>query len=45
MVAEANTDLGGLKHVLNDLVHVGCQTLWLQVQHLHQAGAHCLPNS
>ncbi len=45
MVAEAVSDLGGLQHVLNDLVHVGCQTLRLQVQHLHQAGAHCLPYS
>ncbi len=45
MVAEAMSDLGGLQHVLNDLVHVGCETLRLQVQHLHQASAHCLAYS
>ena len=41
---QGGTHLRGVQHVLDDALHVGPQALRLQVQQLHQARAHRLPD-
>lgn len=36
--------LCGFQHVLYDLVHMRCQLLRLQLQHLYQSSADCFPD-